>query len=141
MSLYFVCQTILLVLFFKTKIFCVPFCFFKQSHITKHTSVTSPRKTLITTTLSTKCLSYCNISKPSHMCTPMWRPVCSFVVSISIFVVIIISVLRIKKTKKSAHWFSLKLAYQSPDLGCYGEAEILRFLFFTLLKFAIFFVW
>jgi len=74
LSLYFVCQLYNWSYSLKLRFFpCA--ILFQQSHITKHTSVSSPRKTLITTTLSTKCLSYCNISKPSHMCMPKWRPV------------------------------------------------------------------
>ena len=63
-----------LVLLSKTKVFCVQF-YFNNLISQKHTSVSSPRKTLITTILSTKCLSYCNTSKPSHVCMPKWRPV------------------------------------------------------------------
>ena len=73
LSLYFVCQLYYWSYSLKQRFLCA--ILFQQSHITKHTSVSSPRKTLITTTLSTKCLSYCNISKPSHMCMPKWRPV------------------------------------------------------------------
>jgi len=56
LSLYFVCQLYYWSYSLKQRFLCA--ILFQQSHITKHTSVSSPWKTLITTTLSTKCLSY-----------------------------------------------------------------------------------
>lgn len=110
----------------KLRFFRVQFCF-KQSHITKHTSVSSPRKTIITTTLSTKCLSYCNISKPSHI------RVCQcgdqFLVSISIFVVIII--VQHKKNSAFLHiGFSQLTLFESTSVLLWGSGNFSKGIFF-----------
>jgi len=104
LSLYFVCQLYNWSYSLKLRFFpCA--ILFQQSHITKHTSVSSPRKTLITTTLSTKCLSYCNISKPSHTCMPKWRPVFFLWAFQFLFCRDLDCTMYEKKICISAHWF------------------------------------
>lgn len=125
--------TILLVLFSKTKVFCVQFCF--NNLISQNTQVYLHLERHLLLQLYPPSVCLTAIFQSHHTCVCQCGD--QFIVNISIFVVIII-VPRIKQNCISAHWFLSIDPLRVPICAVMGESRFFGEYFFYILIYQCF---